>query len=206
MTAGGLGRSALAAAAFGFGYLSYMYLTLPDIRPLRSSNPTTTAFMEIRSEEARASGKKPRRVQQWVSYGRISPSLKRAVLVAEDAAFWQHEGVDYDELEESIRGRLGSWPARARGEHHHPTARQESVPVAVKKSVAESARIDHRETSGGGAQEGPHLRAVSERDRVGRRHLRLRGGCARLFLGALVITQSRSIRRCSRPPSSILGC
>lgn len=93
----------LGAAAFGFGCLSYMYLTLPDIRPLRTSNPSTTAFMEIRSDEARANGKTPRRVQQWVSYGRISPSLKRAVLVAEDAAFWQHEGVDYDELEESIK-------------------------------------------------------------------------------------------------------
>src|SRR6267143_2517694 len=41
----------------------------------------------------------------------ISPSLKRAVLVAEDAAFWQHDGVDYAELQKSIeldwaRGQL----------------------------------------------------------------------------------------------------
>src|SRR4029078_7841517 len=33
---------------------------------------------------------------------RISPHLKRAVLVAEDAAFWQHDGIDYDELQKSI--------------------------------------------------------------------------------------------------------
>jgi monofunctional biosynthetic peptidoglycan transglycosylase len=37
--------------------------------------------------------------------------LKRAVLVAEDAAFWQHDGIDYDELQKSIeldwaRGQL----------------------------------------------------------------------------------------------------
>jgi monofunctional biosynthetic peptidoglycan transglycosylase len=38
-----------------------------------------------------------------VPYSRISPALKRAVLVAEDAAFWQHEGVDFEELQESIR-------------------------------------------------------------------------------------------------------
>jgi monofunctional biosynthetic peptidoglycan transglycosylase len=44
----------------------------------------------------------PRRVQQWVPYERISPSLKRAVIVAEDAAFFSHEGVDYDELEKSF--------------------------------------------------------------------------------------------------------
>jgi monofunctional biosynthetic peptidoglycan transglycosylase len=41
----------------------------------------------------------------------VSPTLVRAVLVAEDAAFWQHEGVDYDELQKSIeldwaRGQL----------------------------------------------------------------------------------------------------
>jgi monofunctional biosynthetic peptidoglycan transglycosylase len=37
-----------------------------------------------------------------VSYSRISPHLKRAVLVAEDSAFWQHEGVDFEQLQESI--------------------------------------------------------------------------------------------------------
>jgi monofunctional biosynthetic peptidoglycan transglycosylase len=106
-----IGRSVLAAAAFGFGYVAYAYLTLPDVRPLKQSNPSTTAFIELRAEEARAKGLQPRRVQRWVGYGHISPDLKRAVLVAEDDAFWQHEGVDLDELEKSIqidwaRGRL----------------------------------------------------------------------------------------------------
>jgi monofunctional biosynthetic peptidoglycan transglycosylase len=58
--------------------------------------------MEIREREARANGKEPRRVQKWIDYNRISPSLKKAVLVAEDAAFWQHDGVDYVELQKSI--------------------------------------------------------------------------------------------------------
>ena len=31
-------------------------------------------------------------VSAWVPYSRISPNLKRAVLVAEDSAFWDHEG------------------------------------------------------------------------------------------------------------------
>ena len=58
--------------------------------------------MELRAEEARAKGKPVRRVQQWVRYSRISPDLKRAVLVAEDDAFWQHEGVDFEQLQESL--------------------------------------------------------------------------------------------------------
>ena len=95
-------RAILAVAAIGFALLAYLYLTLPDVRPLKTANPSTTAFMELRDQEARARGKTPHRVQRWVAYNRISPDLKRAVLVAEDDAFWQHEGVDFDQLQESI--------------------------------------------------------------------------------------------------------
>ena len=97
-----VGRWLLGLAAVGFACLAYLYLTLPDVRPLRTVNPSTTRFMELRAEEARAKGKPVRRVQQWVRYARISPDLKRAVLVAEDDAFWQHEGVDFEQLQESL--------------------------------------------------------------------------------------------------------
>jgi monofunctional biosynthetic peptidoglycan transglycosylase len=104
-------RALAAAAAIGFAILAYVYLTLPDIRPLRTSNPTTTAFIELRDREARAKGQPPRRVQRWVSYNHLSPQLTRAVLIAEDDAFWKHEGVDFEQLQESLqldwrRGRL----------------------------------------------------------------------------------------------------
>ena len=95
-------RWTLAAAAVGFAACAYLYLSLPDVRPLRKQNPATTAFMELRAREADKAGKKPRKVQLWVAYERISPSLKRAVIVAEDAAFFSHEGVDLAELEKSF--------------------------------------------------------------------------------------------------------
>jgi monofunctional biosynthetic peptidoglycan transglycosylase len=38
-----------------------------------------------------------------VPYSRISPHLKRAVLVAEDSAFWDHEGVDFQQIRASIQ-------------------------------------------------------------------------------------------------------
>ena len=105
-----VGRAILGTFACLFGYLVFVYLTLPDVRALRTANPATTAFIELRAAEARAKGRTPRRVQQWVRYNRVSPDLKRAVLVAEDDAFWQHEGVDFDQLQESleidwVRGR-----------------------------------------------------------------------------------------------------
>ncbi|PYR41855.1 MAG: monofunctional biosynthetic peptidoglycan transglycosylase [Acidobacteria bacterium] len=104
-------RALIATPAIGFAWLAYIYLTLPDVRPLRTENPTTTAWMELRDREALEKGRRPRRMQRWIAYNRISPDLKRAVLVAEDDAFWQHEGVDFEQLQESLekdwaRGRL----------------------------------------------------------------------------------------------------
>ena len=97
-----VGRALLAIIAFGFGYFIYLYLTIPDVRDLRSHNPATTAFIELRAREARAEGRAAKRAQYWLPYGRISPSLKRAVLVAEDAGFWGHEGIDLVEIRKSL--------------------------------------------------------------------------------------------------------
>ena len=44
--------------------------------------------------------------QQWVPIGRISRELQRAVTIAEDDAFWQHEGIDFNQLQESIETDL----------------------------------------------------------------------------------------------------
>lgn len=100
------GQALVVLAALGFGWAIYIYLTLPDVRTLARTNPTTTAFIELRAAEAHAQGHPARREQRWVSYDRISPELKRAVLVAEDSAFWQHDGVDLDQLKESIETNL----------------------------------------------------------------------------------------------------
>ena len=83
-----------------------MYLTLPDVRSLATTNPSTTAFMELREREAAQAGKSSRHYQRWVPYSRISQNLKRAVLVAEDDAFWQHEGVDMEQLRISIQSDI----------------------------------------------------------------------------------------------------
>jgi monofunctional glycosyltransferase len=96
------GRIIAAVAAFGFGYIAFLYLTLPDVRELRTKNPRSTAFMALRAREARAQGREPKRVHRPVPYNRISPHLKRAVLVAEDAGFWGHEGIDLTEIKKAL--------------------------------------------------------------------------------------------------------
>ena len=99
-------RAVAAAFAIMFAVLAFDWLTLPDVRTLRTRNPETTAFMELRDRQARARGDEPKRSWRWVPYERINQTLKRAVLVAEDAAFWEHEGVDMEALQRAVEVNL----------------------------------------------------------------------------------------------------
>jgi monofunctional biosynthetic peptidoglycan transglycosylase len=59
--------------------------------------------MELRKAEARSAGRKNFSIrQQWVPYSRISPMLRRAVIVTEDAAFFDHDGIDIEEIKASL--------------------------------------------------------------------------------------------------------
>jgi monofunctional glycosyltransferase len=99
-------KVAVGLPAACLAYFFYLYLTLPDVRALATTNPPTTAFIELRAAEARAAGQTPRRLQRWIRYEAISNNLRRAVLVAEDDAFWQHDGVDVEQLRKSIESNL----------------------------------------------------------------------------------------------------
>ncbi len=82
---------------------AYFYFTLPDITALQHRNPAQTALMAHRDQEYRRRGIRGSRQQIWVPYGQISAHLKNAVLVAEDAAFFSHGGVDVNELKEALK-------------------------------------------------------------------------------------------------------
>jgi monofunctional glycosyltransferase len=97
-----IGRCIVLVGALGFIYIAYSYLTLPDVRVLASTNPTTTAFMRLREEEARADGRKFAIRRQWIPYRQVSPYLRRAVIVTEDAAFFDHDGIDMTEIKASL--------------------------------------------------------------------------------------------------------
>lgn len=79
-------------------WLLWEVVTWPDVAALATENPESTAF--IRRYERR-SGEEAR--QTWVSYGAISPHLKRAVLVGEDINFFSHDGFDKGEQEIALR-------------------------------------------------------------------------------------------------------
>jgi len=97
-----IGRGFLLLACLGAAYAGYVYVTLPDVTPLAKENPKTTAFMQLRIAEARDAGRKFSIRQQWLPYRQISPQLRRAVIVTEDAAFFDHDGIDLDEIRASL--------------------------------------------------------------------------------------------------------
>ena len=78
-------------------------MTLPDVSSLATKSPATTAFMEQRRAELRALGKDDALSYRWIPYSRISPYLRRAVLVAEDDTFYEHGGVDVRGLEAALK-------------------------------------------------------------------------------------------------------
>jgi monofunctional biosynthetic peptidoglycan transglycosylase len=87
----------------GFVSIAYVYLTLPDVRPLARQNPSSTAFMRLRIAEAKSAGRSRFAIRhQWISYRQMSPALRRAVIVTEDAAFFDHDGIDLDEIRASL--------------------------------------------------------------------------------------------------------
>jgi monofunctional biosynthetic peptidoglycan transglycosylase len=63
-------------------------------------HPETTAFMESRRTVRPTPSAKLQHT--WVPYGRISVHLKRSVVVAEDAKFLDHEGFDWEAIQDAL--------------------------------------------------------------------------------------------------------
>lgn len=80
-----------------FSYV-FIYPLLIPISYLKRENPKMTAMMKYRIKQWEKKGKKVRIKQIWVPLSKISPYLKKAVLIAEDDKFYYHEGFDIDAI------------------------------------------------------------------------------------------------------------
>lgn len=95
---------ALSLALLG-AYLGSFFV-IPDIGELAKKNPGKTAFMEWREAQWAKEGKKKAITQRWVPLAQVSPMLLKAVLIGEDDKFYQHEGFDYEALEQAFEKNL----------------------------------------------------------------------------------------------------
>jgi monofunctional glycosyltransferase len=90
-----LGTAVLAAIAVQLWFLGHLLY-------LSKFNPSSTAFMERQLEVLRANDGGAKLRQEWVAYERISVHLKRAVVVAEDARFLDHDGFDWEAIQKAM--------------------------------------------------------------------------------------------------------
>jgi monofunctional biosynthetic peptidoglycan transglycosylase len=84
------------------GLAIYEFWFLAQILYWVEHNPTMTSVMEGRLETLREKDPKAVLDQKWVPYGRISNELKRAIIVAEDAKFVEHDGFDWEGIQRAL--------------------------------------------------------------------------------------------------------
>ena len=92
----------VSAAAF----ISHLFLTLPNVSDLKKVNPERTAWMAMRAAQAEKQGKEFSLRYSWVPFENIPQILKDTVRIAEDAGFYWHNGIDFEELKEAVKKNL----------------------------------------------------------------------------------------------------
>jgi monofunctional biosynthetic peptidoglycan transglycosylase len=107
---------------------SWWYVTLPDGSEFARSNPQQTAMMRYRN----AHGIRARPIA-WVPLSRIAPALRRAIIVAEDANFYRHQGIDWD----------ATWSAVERDWRERRFSRGGST---ITQQLAKNLYLDPRKT------------------------------------------------------------
>jgi monofunctional glycosyltransferase len=94
---------AIPLALVGAAWLYWLAIPWPVLLLVR--DPGTTAVMRQRIDEARDRDEDLEIAREWVPLDRISSRLQRAVIVAEDGRFREHDGIDWNALREEFRYR-----------------------------------------------------------------------------------------------------
>lgn len=92
----------LAFAALVILFLAYQGYVFAQLLWWREHPPTMTAFMEARLDKMRESKPDAKLKHVWVPENKISNNLKRAILIAEDDKFLDHDGFDWDGIQKAI--------------------------------------------------------------------------------------------------------
>ncbi len=83
-------------------WLGASLLFLPSVAPLKDSRKSYVVVVRDWNRKNRpfVLGPKNRR---WTPIGAIPSSMRKAVVAAEDAKFYSHEGVDYDAMKDALK-------------------------------------------------------------------------------------------------------
>ena len=89
-----------------FVVIAFVHTSTIDVRGLATHDPDGSAIMAQRAREAQAAGRPVRAAHHPVSLDRIAPTLRAAVLVAEDDKFFSHDGFDWAGIKAAARRDL----------------------------------------------------------------------------------------------------
>jgi monofunctional glycosyltransferase len=91
-----------AAGTALVGLAVYEFWFLSQILYWVDHNPAMTSVMESRLESLRQKDRGAALEHTWAPYGRISNELKRAIIIAEDAKFVEHDGFDWEGIQRAL--------------------------------------------------------------------------------------------------------
>lgn len=83
-----------------------LWCSIPNTAPLADENPRSTAFIDLRIQQAADAGKRLDLKWEWRPLGKISRYLRASVVYAEDYRFYRHDGVDWDAIEKAVDENL----------------------------------------------------------------------------------------------------
>lgn len=96
-------RLVVVALLLVSAWIAFEAATWPDVGALRDSFPESTAFIDRWKRTEREAGRRAEPDWRIVPYARISPHLKRAVLVGEDVNFFSHDGFEVAEMKQALK-------------------------------------------------------------------------------------------------------
>lgn len=93
----------------------YQLWLLSHVLYWKHNNPPSTAFMQSQLKKLRTTDPTATLHHTWVPYRKISYEMKRAIIVAEDSKFLQHNGFDYDAMHNAFKKNLSQGKIAAGG-------------------------------------------------------------------------------------------
>jgi monofunctional glycosyltransferase len=129
--------------------IAFYAVCLSELVALRWINPPITALQVQRRVEAWLHHKVYRKRQTFLPLARISPDLQHAVISAEDGRFYQHHGIDWQEVQKVVDkdvdegklGRGGSTITQQLVKNLFLTANRSLIRKAVEFTLAPAAEL-----------------------------------------------------------------
>ncbi|MFC4159879.1 monofunctional biosynthetic peptidoglycan transglycosylase [Chitinimonas lacunae] len=91
-------------------FVAYQLWIFGHVLWWRDHNPSETSFMDEQLDRLQEKNPEAALKHRWVTYDKISPHLKRALVAGEDARFLDHDGFDWE-------GIQAAWEKNAKKGH-----------------------------------------------------------------------------------------